>query len=178
MNVTDTTSLPAIHLSEAAPVLWAIGNSDRLAAEFRFGDQLRNYHWQNDVPANLTYTVGQSSPAQDWYYAQTNPGSWNVNYIDRADGSGRVLNVAFAAASNRGMTNPTTPSLSVLVNGTKVKDIRYDNDKSVYRGALTSGKYHYERISIDSSLLRDGANIITFTLNGGTFMYDVMTLTK
>ncbi|QIZ51211.1 polysaccharide lyase family protein [Dickeya zeae] len=178
VNVTGNTPIPAIQLAQAAPVVWAIGQSDRLASEFRFGDQLRNYHWQNDVPANLTYTIGESSPAQDWYYAQTNPGSWNVNYIDRADGSGRVLNVAFAAASNRGMTNPTTPSLSVLVNGTKVKDIQYDNDKSVYRGALNSGKYHYERIPIDSGLLRDGTNTITFTLNGGTFMYDAVTLTK
>ncbi|MGM3173213.1 polysaccharide lyase family protein [Dickeya lacustris] len=178
VDVNANTVIPAIALSDAAPLVWSIGNSDRLAGEFKFGDQLRNYHWQNDVPASLTYTIGQSSPSQDWYYAQTNPGDWNVNYVDRADGSSRVLNVAFAAASNRGMTNPTTPSLSVLVNGTKVKDIQYDNDKALYRGALNSGKYHYERIAISGALLRDGANTITFRLNGGTFMYDAVTLTK
>lgn len=60
--------------------IWQIGTADRLASEFKLGNLARQYGLPAQVPSNLTYTIGQSTPANDWYYAQTKPGNWNVNF--------------------------------------------------------------------------------------------------
>ncbi len=54
--------------------LWQIGAADRKADEFNLGNVPRQYGLFNQVPANLTYTIGQSTPANNWYYAQTHVG--------------------------------------------------------------------------------------------------------
>ena len=159
-------------------VIWQIGQSNRRADEFALAHQERNYRWKDEVPANLTYTIGKSRAHHDWYYAQTQVGgSWDIHFTLRHSQKAR-LDVAFAAASNSGMTDPTTPTVEVLVNGQSLTTLAYDNDKAIYRSALQSGLYHLASIEVPANLLKRGENQIRFTLEGGAVMYDTVVLSQ
>ena len=80
--------------------LWQIGTADRKADEFRLGNVPRQYGLFNQVPANLTYTIGSSTPANNWYYAQTQVGIWTVNFNLSKSYSGNAhLTVALAGVT-------------------------------------------------------------------------------
>lgn len=169
-----TITLPA-----PAPVIWAIGEANRQASEFRFGNEERNYRWQHAVPATLTFDIGLSDYAHDWYYAQTKPGAWNVRFNMKPNKSVYRLNIALAAASNSGMQSAnSSPALTIKVNGTILKELKYENDKSLYRSAMRNGRYHIESLPVDAALLRSGSNTVSLELSGGSVMYDVITLTE
>lgn len=170
--------LPDITIPHAKPVIWAIGQADRQAGEFRFGHEARNYRWQNAVPANLTFTIGHSDYQRDWYYAQTKPGKWDIRFAMQPKNKTYYLNIALAAASNGSMSNPTAPELAVVVNGKTIQTLKYENDKTIYRGALKNGRYHFEQIAITPAQLKKGNNTISLELKGGSVMYDVITLSE
>ncbi len=154
--------------------LWQIGTADRKADEFKLGNLPRQYGLNNQVPANLTYTIGQSTPANDWYYAQTQVGTWAVKFNLNQTYSGDAhLTIAIAGISR-------TPTLVVGVNGTSEGTISYPNDQAIYRSANQSGYYHLVPISFPASLLRVGANTITLDITssagGAGVMYDTIKL--
>ena len=158
-----------------ANFLWQIGTADRKSGEFKLGNLPRQYGLFNQVPANLTYTIGQSRPANDWYYAQTQVGTWTVNFNLRNTYSGTAhLTVALAGMSR-------TPTVQVGVNGSAVTTLpSYANDQTIYRDANQSGYYHLVPISFPASLLKAGANTVTFQTtsvpSGGGTMYDTIKL--
>ncbi|SLM61960.1 polysaccharide lyase family protein [Dickeya aquatica] len=161
------------------PLVWAIGQADRKAGEFRFGDRLRQYHWQTEVPANLSYEIGKSRERNDWYYAQTRPGSWRILFTAHQPQKAYTLHIALAGASNSGMTTPvSTPQLAVKLNDRSLTTLRYDNDKAIYRGAMQSGRYHEAHIPLPAGALREGSNTLSLDLQGGMVMYDAITLTE
>lgn len=160
-----------IALPAKANYQWSIGVADRTAAEYQFADKPRNYEWQTKVPESLDFKIGINKNS-DWFYAQTKFGDWNIHFDEKDIKSSRRLNLAFASASNSGMTKPSAPRMIVLVNGKQVSDINYPNDKTIYRGALTNGLYHNESIEVPAELLKAGANVITLRNQGGAFMYD------
>ncbi|UIA84260.1 rhamnogalacturonate lyase [Erwinia tracheiphila] len=171
--------LDQISLPPAAKVIWAIGQSDRQAKEFRFGNEQRNYRWQHEVPANLVFNVGHSDFSQEWYYAQTKPGNWDINFNLTPEKAVYHLNIALAAASNSGMVKGRgSPSLTVKINGAELKTLTYENDKAVYRSALRNGQYHLATISVEKEQLRNGKNTLSLQLNGGSLMYDIITFTE
>ncbi|MFP9229993.1 polysaccharide lyase family protein [Pectobacterium cacticida] len=170
--------LADISLPAANKIIWAIGQADRQAREFRFGDKVRNYHWQNDVPAHLTFDIGRSDYSRDWYYAQTKPGNWDIRFSMEPEKKTYFLTLSLAAASNFGMTKATAPELDVVVNGKKVETLKYENDKTLYRGALQSGRYHLNRIPVSYEVLKKGNNVISLQLKGGSLMYDIVTLSE
>lgn len=174
----DATVLPDITLPPVIAPAWSIGQSDRAASEFHFGDAPRGWQWQHRVPVNLVFDVGRSDPRQDWYYAQTQPGDWSIRFSDAADHQPRYLNVAFAAVSNFGMDHPTKPVMQVLLNNKVIKTLAYENDKAIYRGATRSGKYHHEKIELPTKIIVNGNNTVTFRLQGGAFMYDFISWSK
>jgi rhamnogalacturonan endolyase len=169
VNVGSLTWSPTTY----ANTLWQIGTADRKADEFNLGNVPRQYGLFNQVPANLTYTVGQSK-ANSWYYAQTKPGTWTVsfNLSKKYTGNGH-LTVAFAGTS-RGAT------VAIGVNGTHIgTSPSYPNDAAIYRSANQSGYYHLLTINFSASLLKVGANSITFRTNasgGSGVMYDTIKL--
>ncbi|WP_112431313.1 polysaccharide lyase family protein [Thermogemmatispora tikiterensis] len=156
-------------------LLWQIGTADRKAAEFRLGNLPRQYGLWNQVPANLTYTIGSSTPANDWYYAQTAVGTWNVNFSLSQSYSGDAhLTVALA-----GMTR--TAAVTIRVNGTAIGSYpAYTNDAAIYRSANQSGYYHLMVFSFPASLLKVGSNTVAFVMtsvsSGGGAMYDTLKL--
>ncbi len=155
--------------------LWQIGTADRKADEFNLGNVPRQYGLFNQVPANLTYTIGQSTPANNWYYAQTHVGTWTINFNLSKTYSGNAhLTVALAGSSR-------TASISVGVNGRNVGSFpSYVNDAGIYRSANQSGYYHRFTINFAASSLRAGANTLTFRAtnvsSGGGVMYDTVKL--
>ncbi len=158
-----------------ANALWQIGTADRKADEFKLGNLPRQYGLFKQVPANLTYTIGQSTPANNWYYAQTAAGTWTVNFNLSHTYTGTAhLTVALAGMSR-------TPTIDVGVNGTATATLpSYANDLALYRSANQSGAYHLVLITFPASRLRAGSNTVTFRgasiSSGAGAMYDTIKL--
>lgn len=156
-----------------AQTLWQIGTPDRSAAEFRHGDQMRQFglwwrYLEERGTADLDYTVGVSDPATDWYYAQSvmalDSGAyltpkWNVNFSLASVPSGTAeLVIDFAGAMNS--------TLNLRMNGTSIGSFSTVNDAGIYRSATRLSRYRQQRVTFSASLLRAGANTLSFQLNG------------
>ena len=155
-------------------LIWQIGIADRTTKGFKLSDHKRNYAVFTMVPANLTFTVGKSKEAEDWYYAQTKPGSWNVDFnLERTYSGEAVLTLGIAGSAKN-------PRLEILVNGQKVGDYYFGNDHTVYRSAILGGYYQQQEVRFSTTLFHKGLNTITFSLPnvkyGGGIMYDVIKL--
>ena len=144
-------------------LLWMIGQNDRRSSEFRLSDAPRQYGLWEQVPASLTYTVGQSSDATDWYYAQTQNGStWTIKFNLAERPKGRAyLTASIAGCAGTGST------ITVKVNGTQRATWKPGvNDASVYRSAVNSGRHHLFTTDFLASGLRQGDNTLTLQLTG------------
>ena len=146
-------------------MLWMIGQNDRRSSEFRFSDALRQYGLWEQVPANLTYTIGQSSEKNDWYYAQTQKGgTWTIKFnLDERLSSGRVyLTASLAGCSGTGST------ITVKVNGTQRAQWKPGvNDACVYRSAINSGRHYVYTCDFLYTGLKAGENTVALTYSGG-----------
>jgi rhamnogalacturonan endolyase len=158
-------------------MLWMIGQNDRRSSEFRFSDAMRQYGLWEQVPANLTYTIGESNEATDWYYAQTQKGgTWTVKFNLDQRPTGRVyLTASLAGCSGSGST------ITVKVNGTQRATWKPGfNDASVYRSAINSGRHYVYTTDFPNTGLQTGENTVTFTYSGGGskdgVMYDCIKL--
>jgi rhamnogalacturonan endolyase len=151
--------------------LWEIGVADLRTTGFKFSDQPRQYGLERMVPSNLTYTVGSSVPAQDWYYCQAKPGDWKINFnMDRSYEGEGVMTIGVAGQTSN-------PRLQVLVNDNYVGTYKGGNSSASYRSAILGSSYHENKIiRFPASLLRSGANMVTLRLGGGTIMYDEVKL--
>ena len=96
-------------------MLWMIGHNDRRSSEFCLSDAPRQYGLWEQVPASLTYTIGQSNENTDWYYAQTQDGTWTVKFNLDERPAGRV----YLTASLAGCASEKA-SIAVKVNGNPV----------------------------------------------------------
>lgn len=156
--------------------LWRIGESDRLAAGFKFSDQPRAYATCKEVPEALTFTIGKSNPKTDWYYAQTKKGQWNIVFqCDKTYTNPLRLTIATAGLANRARAD-------VLVNGKNIGTVRADNDSGIYRSAMLSGRDALFTFDIQPQDIRKGENTISLQLLGlnegqlGGIMYDCIKL--
>lgn len=154
-------------------MLWMIGQNDRRSSEFKYSDALRQYGLWEQVPANLTYTIGQSNEATDWYYAQTQKGgTWTVKFNLDERPAGRVyLSASLAGCSGTGST------ITVKVNGTQRAIWKPGvNDACIYRSAINSGRHYVFTTDFINTGLKVGENTVTFTYSGGGskdgIMYD------
>ena len=158
-------------------LLWMIGQNDRRSSEFHFSDALRQYGLWNEVPKNLTFTIGQSSEQEDWYYAQVQKdGTWTIAFnLDKTYSGKAHLTASLAGCTGNGST------VSVKVNGTQRGTWKPGtNDAAIYRSAVNSGHHHLLTLDFDASALKQGANTIALTMSGngsnGGFMYDCIKL--
>ena len=154
-------------------MLWMIGQNDRRSSEFKYSDALRQYGLWEQVPANLTYTIGESSEATDWYYAQTQKGgTWTVKFNLDERPAGRIyLTASLAGCSGTGST------ITVKVNGTQYATWKPGvNDACIYRSAINSGRHYVYTTDFPNTALKAGENMVTFTYSGGGskdgIMYD------
>jgi len=172
----STTALSELNWQpkQNGTILWQIGVADRTTRGFKLSDHKRYYGVFNNVPANLTYTVGKSTEADDWYYAQTKSGSWNVKFqMNKSQGTECILTLGIAGSAKN-------PLLEILVNNNKVGEYYFGNDHTVYRSSILGGYYQQQEVRFPADSLHIGVNIISFHLptvkNGGGIMYDVIKL--
>lgn len=141
-------------------LLWCIGDNDRTTRGFKLSDTPRAYGLFDLPPADLTYVVGKSKPADDWYFCQSKKGgTWMVEFtVDKEYQGDAHLTVSAAGVSLR-------PNLSVKVNGQEVQKLVYDNgDGGLYRSAVQSGVHNLQIVTFPASLLKKGKNTLSFTM--------------
>ncbi|HKU11463.1 MAG TPA: polysaccharide lyase family protein [Sinomonas sp.] len=144
--------------------LWQIGRSDRTAGEYALATKSpvtakpRGYEKPAAIPADLTFTIGQSWEPTDWYYAQTNRGTWTVRFaLERAFTGTAYLTVATA------MQQGGAPTVAVNGNSSAITGaLPNNNDSTIARQADRSGYPRTAVLSFPASLLVAGENTITF----------------
>jgi len=155
--------------------LFQIGESNRLSDGYRLSDTCRAYGLWDYVPSSLTFTVGSSDPAKDWYYAQIGSGTWNIKFdCDRTYTGKAYLTVSAAAMTS-------TPKLTVKLNNSTVGTqwATGVNDAAIYRSAVLSGIHGLHVFSFDASKLKQGTNTISLVQSAGShggIMYDCIKL--
>jgi rhamnogalacturonan endolyase len=148
-------------------LLWQIGKADRMAGEFKFGDQPRTSQWMLQVPADLTFTIGQSNERNDWYYAQKT-GTWTVKFnLDKIPSGNAYLTIAIAGGGG---------SVTAAMNGTDVGSLSYGDVGEVRRATNRSGVYKRNEYTFPASALKQGENTLTLRANGAGLMYDTIVL--
>lgn len=150
--------------------LWQIGRSDRTAGEYALATKSpvipkpRGYEKPSTIPADLTFTVGESWEPTDWYYAQTNRGTWTVRFtLERAFQGTAYLTVATA------MQQGGAPTVAVNGNSSGITgSLPNNNDSTIARQADRSGYPRTALLSFPADLLVAGENIITFAHGSAT----------
>ncbi|MGN6368751.1 MAG: polysaccharide lyase family protein [Phycisphaerae bacterium] len=155
--------------------IWAIGEPDRTAGEFRNGKDY--YHWglyndyATEFPKDVTYVIGKSDPAKDWNlmevpHREGNTGykgretTWTVVFdLKQVPEKSATLRLAFAGWE--------APELDVGVNGKEAGKVEgLMNTGAIHRDADRS--YWQERdVKIDPKLLKAGENRLTLTVPAG-----------
>ncbi|WP_213805034.1 polysaccharide lyase family protein [Granulicella sp. dw_53] len=150
--------------------LWQIGKADRMGGEFALatnpadGSNPRAYEKPSQIPGTLTYTVGSSWEPKDWYYAQTNAGTWTINF----NLSRLYTGTAFLTVSSS-MQQGSAPT--VAVNGSSAGitgSLPTNNDSTIARQTDRSGYPRLATLSFPASRLVVGANTITLTRGAGS----------
>lgn len=153
-------------------LIFQVGHADRMAGEYKFGSALRTNQWVNQIPDDLTFTIGRSREADDWYYAQ-HAGTWTIKF-----------DVAKTPSGNAYLTIPVAGGpgkIAVLLNGGEVGRISHRDDASVRRAANRSGVYARFEFTFPASRLKAGANTVELRMlapegkNNG-IMYDTVVL--
>ena len=187
ISIIEGKNRAILNLSVPKDVKWSIGETNRRSDSYRYSNEKRNYIWHTLPPADLEFEIGKSDIHTDWYYAQTNPGTWNITYTDTVDGKNRILRIGIAAAStiapsapgaasNCKPDDPTFPKVAVSVNGHLMNEYQYEDDSAVHRSAPQSGNYHPETIIFPANLVIEGRNVVSLTLRRGSLMYDSINL--
>jgi rhamnogalacturonan endolyase len=150
--------------------LWQIGKADRKGGEFALatnpadGSNPRAYEKPSQIPGTLSYTIGSSWEPKDWYYAQTQPGTWTISFnLDRAYTGTGFLTVS---SSMQQGSRPT-----VAINGDTADitgTLPNNNDSTIARQADRSGYPRLATLSFPASLLHAGTNTVTLTKGSGT----------
>jgi rhamnogalacturonan endolyase len=148
--------------------LWQIGTFDRTAAEFRNGDDARQFEmfkrYPTDFPDDVTFTIGQSDPAKDWNYAQWTITAkrpvWTIRFDTPEPLSGQAtLTIGFASAQP---TRSPQTRLQVKVNGTLIETVGLPKTGTAgYRGSMQDSQYNLRVLGFDAALLHAGTNEIT-----------------
>lgn len=111
-------------------------------------------------PANLTFVVGKSK-TDDWYYASSQLGSWDVVFNATAPSGAKKARLSVSLA---GYSQST--ALSIYLNdnrtiGTISKDA-LASDPALYRSGTISGEWRFLQYDIDPADLEAGSNVLSF----------------
>ncbi len=177
ISVTDSdTQLGLLywHPSTLENQLWSIGVNDRLSDGYKMSDDLRAYGLFSQPEANINFTIGESDPLTDLYYAQTKNGTWTFSFnLDREYEGDAILTASVAGATN-------SPKVAVGVNGETVDNWSFYNDAAIYRSALLGGRHSVYSVKFPAAKLKPGLNTVTLKMSGisrnGGVMWDCIKL--
>ena len=155
--------------SRHGDLLWMIGENNRLSDGYAFSDAPRSYLLPEMVPSDLTFTIGEDNPQIDWYYAQTQKGTWAVRFRCNQTYTGQAcLTASLAAVTSQ-------PIVQVIFNGAVLDTWKWNsNDGAIYRSATQSGLHDLKAICFDASKLQQGDNLLEFRLTNGNGRGGVM----
>ncbi|MBK8091574.1 MAG: hypothetical protein IPK32_06210 [Verrucomicrobiaceae bacterium] len=151
-------------------LVWEIGVPDRTAAEFAHGDvYFQGFLWQrfsNAFPNPLDFTIGQSTAAKDWNYAQCGygkdklqPWPWRIHFqLDAAPKKDAVLTLAIASAHGARIDLHLNDDKKPL---TTVRPTQHGGNALIRQSILA--KYSVEHVRIPAAKLRAGKNTLTLT---------------
>ncbi|MGC3991189.1 MAG: polysaccharide lyase family protein [Chthoniobacteraceae bacterium] len=158
--------------------LFRVGTPDRSTGEFRYGNMPKQFglwfHYLDEVGAtgSVSYTVGTSDPAANWYYAQPVVAAadgtyaapaWYINFnLPAVPPSPCTLKLALAGSAGSG-------AFHVYVNGTDVDTDTYHgtytaDDSALDRDAILRGLYQVFSFNVSTSLLHAGTNTVKITV--------------
>lgn len=163
-----------ISMPQKLKLIWQIGHPSHTTDGFKFSNQLRNYIWQELVPKNIVYYIGQDNV---WYYLQNNKGKWQIKFeLHDKPKKQLYLLLALAGATQKRMDQGNGVSITITINEKQIFFAKIENDRSAYRSALKSGRYHLIQIPISQTQLSlEKINTITITTDG-YLMYDAIQL--
>jgi rhamnogalacturonan endolyase len=160
--------------------VWQIGRPDRTSAEFRRGQEYRQWglfaKFSEDFPDGVAYVVGESTD-EDWNYAQYQRVNgvlaepWRIMFdLERVPrpGSTATLTIALAAwAMDTARPVPAPPSnLTIGVNDTKlVWTFQPDDARGATYRSSCGGFYMRREFRFDATALRRGSNEIVLRIN-------------
>jgi rhamnogalacturonan endolyase len=162
------------HHRMAGKLLWEIGTADRSTRHFRHGDNIR--HWGNfrwyprEFPNDVTYTIGKSTPAKDWNFAQwtwyCKKPWWTIDFKLNKQPTG-IATLTFGFAATCPPPRKKVLVLDVSVNGHLVHKIRLiKSGMAVYRSGGQDSDYQVRYVTFPAGLLKSGNNIIHLALQG------------
>jgi rhamnogalacturonan endolyase len=164
--------LGTIDWSPAGPntFLWQIGKADRTGGEYALATGAparpspRAYEKPVSIPGDLTFTVGASWEPVDWYYAQTNAGTWTVSFeVDQSYTGTCYLTLSTSMQQGGAPT--------VAVNGSSAGIVGAppgNNDSTIARQADRSGYPRLAVLTFPASMLVRGTNTVTLSRGAGT----------
>jgi rhamnogalacturonan endolyase len=135
--------------------IFQIGDFDRTTDGFKLADPAHPFEHAriSKCPANLTYTVGTSSPL-DWCFGQSALGTWSILFPSKSTSAAK-LTVSLAGFSQGS-------SCDILLNDVKVGNITSAsllNSQDTYRGATRAGEWRLLEIPIAEGALKgNGSN--------------------
>jgi rhamnogalacturonan endolyase len=176
--------------------IWEVGIANRTAAEFaggnRFFEPDITLQYPKMFPGDVVYTIGQSDPGKDWFYAQAPRASANsqVEPFRGVTGNGEatpytirfrmgspprgkaVLRLAICGTSAR--------AIQVAVNGGSAGQIALGPSDGVITRHQVQGLWYELQFEFDASKLQAGDNTLTLTVPAGSInngvIYDYLRL--
>lgn len=184
LTTTPGTNLALGNLKWDLPTgrrsIFRLGFFDKKASEFANGGLPYAFNITSLSPSNLTYTIGQSTAAKDWYYAISALGIWNI-YFNVSDSDLRNHTAAILSISLAGYSQSTVMEISVngFLLGTVGKDV-LGSDPALYRSGRVSGEWRFLQYGVDVGKLVGGVNKVGFRVTRETklrgFMWDCVVL--
>ena len=167
--VVVTAGVPVIDLgaivwtpSDAGrTLLWQIGAADRTGGEFALAREPRDWFLPGRVPGDLTFTIGTSYEPTDWFYAQTQGGTWTVRFsLPSAPAPADTAFLTVAAS----MTDGDSPTVAVNGDASGISGaVPSGGDSTLSRQAVRSGFPRVGVLTFSAARLKQGDNTITFT---------------
>jgi rhamnogalacturonan endolyase len=164
--------------------IWEIGVANRTGAEFAGGDRFFEpditLQYPKIFPADVTYTIGESQPGKDWFFAHvphnTDPAArvepfrgvvatgratpYTIRFrMDAAPRGTAVLRLALCGTGTR--------ALQVSVNGNPAGQIQLGQADGVITRHQVQGLWYERQFEFDASQLKAGENTLTLTVPAG-----------
>ena len=151
--------------------VWEIGVANRTAREFAGGDRFFEpgitLQYPKLFPQDVTYTIGQSMPEKDWFYAhvprsneQGSATPYTIRFrMDAASRGMAVLRLAICGTGTR--------AIQVSVNGNAAGQIQLSTGDGVIARHQVQGLWYERQFEFDASSLKVGENTLTLTVPGG-----------
>jgi rhamnogalacturonan endolyase len=177
--------------------IWEIGIPNRTGAEFAGGSDYAHdgmfLQYARLFPQDITYTIGKSDYAKDWYFEQVphneNPDAKPAGY-NMGAGPGRATPWAIQFALPAALHG--TAHLRLAIASSSAREILVDVngqpagkadhlavDGAIARNGIT-GIWREKDVVFDASLLKAGKNVLTLTVPAGPMtsgvIYDYLRL--